>query len=125
MNFCLHYVFILIIISSYILWFILPMGHGRGGNTQCDSPFIGMGDAGNYILIFGLSRYEWIDIHSWISIIMVIFVIIYVFLHWRWIVEIIKKVDKYIVKRQWAIIERYVVVFQLFILVLSKYYHVV
>jgi hypothetical protein len=116
MDSLLLYGFFGIIISSYILWFILPMGQGAGGRGGCPNRLTGQGFQGNHEFVFGLSRFEWVDIHSWISVVVVCLFLIHLILHWQWIVENIKRLKKYIVKNQKANIERYITAFILFIL---------
>lgn len=116
MDFLLLCGFLAITVSSYILWFVLPMGQGLGGIKYCDRPFTGEGLQGNQTLVLNLPRHSWVDIHSWISVVIVALVIIHILLHWRWIVETTKRVKSYVLKRQKAILERYIAAFILFIL---------
>lgn len=114
-DFLLLYGFILIVISSYVLWFIIPMATGYGGDYHCADAFTGQGVYGNLLLVFGLSRWEWVELHSWMSIIATILVIIHLIFHWQWIIESIKRIKSYFLKQQKIILERYIVVVLLFI----------
>ena len=118
MVFLLLYGFLGIAVSSYILWFVLPMGQGMGGDGHfCDKPFTGEGSQGNQVDVFGLVRYQWVEIHSWIGVVIAGLILIHLILHWRWIFETIKRVKNYILKRQKAVLERYITSFiTLFIL---------
>lgn len=51
-GFVLVYSFLTIIISSYILWFVLPMGQGMGGNKVCPTRLTGLGVQGNSTCAF-------------------------------------------------------------------------
>jgi hypothetical protein len=108
--------FFYISISSYILWFFFTYGSGLAGDEHCPNRLTGLGSTGNSTFVFGLTRYAWVDIHSWISIVIVCLILIHLLLHWQWIVETIKRVKSYFLKRQKAILERYIAVSTLFIL---------
>ena len=115
-DFLLIYGFLGIVISSYILWFILPMGQGLRGYHGCENVLTGKGITGNNVFIFGFPRFQWVDIHSWISIVVICLVLIHLILHWRWIIETMKRVKDYILKQQKAILERYIAALILFVL---------
>ncbi|MDD4924128.1 MAG: DUF4405 domain-containing protein [Dehalococcoidales bacterium] len=112
--FLLVYSFVSVIISSYVLWFVLPRGQGIHGNEYCSLQ--GEGVAGNLENVFQLPRFMWIEIHSWLSVALTILVIIHIILHWRWICASIIKLENYISKRQQSIIERYITITALFFL---------
>jgi hypothetical protein len=116
MDFLLLYGFLSIIISSYILWFILPMGQGMGGNKMCPNRLTGYGPIGNDTFVFGWPRYMWVDIHSWISIAVICLILIHLILHWRWLIETMKRFKDYILKQQKAVLERYIAALTLFVL---------
>jgi hypothetical protein len=120
MGFVLIYSFLTIIISSYILWFILPMGQGMGGNKLCPTRLTGLGVQGNNTFVFDWPRYVWVDIHSWIALVAIGLVIIHLILHWRWIIETAKRIKVYFIKKQKAILERYIVVVVLFLMSLFE-----
>jgi hypothetical protein len=115
-DFLLLYGFLAIIISSYILWFVLPMGRGMGGDRHCDRAFTGEGFQGNQVFAFGFTRYVWVDIHSWISIAIIALILVHLIMHWQWIVETMRGFKDYVIKRQKAMLERYLAAFILFIL---------
>lgn len=116
MDFMLFYGFLGIIISGYILWFLLPMGQGGGGYKKCPNRLTGEGWLGNNTFAFELLRHEWVDIHSWISVIVFLLVLLHLFLHRQWIVGTINRFKTHIILRQKAILERYIAVITLFIL---------
>ncbi len=116
MAFLLTYCFIAVSISSYILWFILPMGTGMHGENLEHCVLDGLGPTGNYIFVFGFPRYSWVDIHSWLSIGFMVIIIVHLLLHWRWILETIKRTKNYLSKKMWYTLERYSTVVILFIL---------
>ncbi len=107
-------IFIAVIISSYILWFVIPRGVGEHGGYHCLQ--LGLGQAGNYLRIFQLPRYMWVDIHSWLSVAAIFIVFLHMATNWRWIVETAIKVKDYFATRQKAILERYITNFVLFIM---------
>jgi hypothetical protein len=76
-DFLLAYGFLVIIVSSYALWFILPMGQGLGGMTTCPLRLTGMGDTGNSILFFGIPRFLWVEIHSWVSVVVISLILLH------------------------------------------------
>jgi len=64
--------FIIIMVSGFVLWFVLPRGAGRlGGN-----------------LLLGIARHDWITIHNWSSIIFTPAIGIHLLLNLKWIVKI-------------------------------------
>lgn len=92
---------LVILVSSYILWFILPMGmgsHGELGNISglmwCDGA--GYGITGNYVTVMGWPRYTWIDIHNWAAIILLGILLLHVILHWNWIITLTKRIKSYL-----------------------------
>lgn len=112
----LVYGFLIIIISSYILWFILPMGQGLGGIKYCERQLTGEGVQGNHVFIFEFSRYSWVDIHSWVSIVVITLLLIHLLFHCQWIIKTMKRMRNFIINRQKAILERYIAAYVLFIL---------
>ncbi len=103
-----------VFISSYILWFILSRGQGAHGDSHCSQ--YGTGIAGNFYDVFGFPRYIWLDVHSWLSIALVVLILLHIILHFNWIYEIMKRFMSYFVKKQLFIIERYIAYILLLIL---------
>jgi len=58
-------------ISGFILWFVLPRGSGKS--------------------IFILQRFQWLNMHDYFAIALVLLVLIHLILNWRWIKSWIKK----------------------------------
>ena len=59
--------FLVLAISGFVLWFGIP----RNGSSFTQK------------LIF--SRWEWLKIHDWTSIILVILILVHLLLNWTWI----------------------------------------
>ncbi|MBU0893982.1 MAG: DUF4405 domain-containing protein [Nanoarchaeota archaeon] len=59
--------FLLIAISGFILWLVLPRGGGKLGN------------------LFIFLREDWLFIHHWTSVLLIILIIIHLLLNWIWI----------------------------------------
>jgi len=59
--------FLLITISGFILWFVLPRGSGKIGNS------------------FIFLREIWLSMHNLGSVLLVILIIIHLILNWTWI----------------------------------------
>ncbi len=78
-----------IVLSSTVIWFIIPRGLGLHGDPFCSKE--GMGPTGNVISFLGWRRYNWIDFHNWTSVGLFVIVVIHVILHWSWIVETTKR----------------------------------
>ena len=83
---------IVTLVSGYILWFVLPRGFGAH-SAMCAQE--GMGFAGNYYKVFGMSRYLWIEIHNWVAVILLGLIILHIIMHYTWIVEIFKRTKSY------------------------------
>ncbi|MDD4924194.1 MAG: DUF4405 domain-containing protein [Dehalococcoidales bacterium] len=89
------------LVSSYILWFILPMGQGAHGELGSASGYMwcntdGYGITGNYITVMNWPRYTWIDIHTWASIILLGIIILHIVLHWKWIISLTKRIKNHL-----------------------------
>jgi cytochrome b561 len=119
-----------VIVSSIIIWFILPRGIGQHNNEgrlrphepdcteYCNQQ--GLGPYGNVDSIFDWPRYLWVEYHSWISIILVIVILIHIFIHWDWFVDITKRIINNIKQKRIRITERYITASILFILFLFE-----
>lgn len=59
--------FLILAISGFILWFILPKGSGKLVNS------------------FLFFREDWLLIHDYASVIVVILILVHLVLNWRWI----------------------------------------
>jgi hypothetical protein len=64
--------FVFLVSTGVIMYYILPPGSGRGRT------------------IWGLDRHEWGDIHFYFSVGFLAILAIHLFLHWNWIVSLVK-----------------------------------
>jgi len=55
-------------ITGLMLWLLIPSGQGSG-----------------QLIFYGLTRRQWVDIHDWLGLVMLLGVIIHFVLHWRWL----------------------------------------
>jgi len=106
------------LMSSYIVWFVLPRGTGWHGSPYCS--LWGQGVAGNYVTVFGWPRYIWIEIHNWASVALLVVILLHIIFHWGWIVATTKRVKSYIGKGARRVTELYIAVAVLFILFLFE-----
>ncbi len=111
LNFVLFYASAAIVISSYMLWFVLPMARGLYDDYYCEARFTGEGSHGNQWLVFGWPRYVWVDVHSWIGVVLAILIVVHLILHWRWLAETTEKLKNYVLNGQKAALERYITSF--------------
>jgi len=107
-----------ILMSSYILWFVLPRGIGLHGTPFCIGE--GYGGSGNWMTVWSWQRFTWIEIHIWASVALVMVILLHVILHWSWIVETTKRIKSFICKGLRRVIEIYVLAVVLFILFLFE-----
>ena len=56
-------------ITGILLWLIIPSGRGSGR-----------------LVFYGLTRREWVDLHNWVGLGMLLLVAIHLMLHWPWII---------------------------------------
>ncbi|MDD4923628.1 MAG: DUF4405 domain-containing protein [Dehalococcoidales bacterium] len=68
--------------SGFVLWLILPRG-------ALDYFYMLQGSGRTF---WGLQRNVWLDIHVWVSVLIVAIVIIHIILNWRWVVRVSKKI---------------------------------
>lgn len=78
--------FMLLASTGFVLRYQLPPGsgeiHGRG---------LGRGAMQKSIeLLWGWTRHEWGDIHYWIALSLLIVLSVHLFLHWKWIVCVVR-----------------------------------
>ena len=59
--------FLVIAISGFVLWFVLPRGSGRLGES------------------FIFLRENWLTIHNWSAVLLIFFLILHLILNWSWI----------------------------------------
>ena len=99
--------------SSYILWFVLPRGFGTH-SAMCARQGQGLG--GNYYTVLGMSRYAWVEIHNWLSVILLGIIILHIVLHWSWIVETLRRTKNYFSGPVRKVTEQYIASVLLFIM---------
>jgi len=100
--------------SSYILWFVLPRGWGLHGDPLCSLK--GYGFVGNYWKVLGWPRYMWIDVHNWASGVLLCLIILHISMHWKWIIETLKRVKTYFSGTVRKVREQFIASVALFIL---------
>lgn len=66
-------------VVGFILWFAVPSGYRYRG---------GLG--GDDVRTFLLTRQEWLDIHRWVAVALVVVFAIHIFIHWQWLVSMTK-----------------------------------
>ncbi len=66
---------LILAITGFILWFVIPKGNLYQGGRNTD----------NTNIILGLDRHDWVNIHNYVSLIFVILMLIHLILHWSWI----------------------------------------
>ncbi len=103
-----------IVISGYIVWFVLPRGRGAHGSPYCFR--YGEGPFGNAMFVFGWPRYIWIEIHNWMGVALAAIILVHIVLHWKWIVETTKRVRGYVVGQMRRVKELYITAVILFVL---------
>ena len=64
--------FLVVAVSGFILWLVLPRGSGRDGS------------------VFILLREEWLFLHDWLSVFLVLFILVHLVLNWAWIKSMFK-----------------------------------
>lgn len=64
--------FLIIAVSGFILWLVLPRGSGRLENS------------------FIFLREDWLFMHNWGSVLLIILIIIHLVLNWNWIKSMFK-----------------------------------
>jgi mono/diheme cytochrome c family protein len=65
--------FIGMIATGYILHFPLPAGTNKT------------------LVLWGLSRHQWGEVHFWISLALLVVLLIHLVLHWQWVVSVVAK----------------------------------
>ncbi len=77
-------VFLLQVFSGFVLWLAIPGGDGYRGGRGADQP------AGQQEFL-AITRGDWIDIHQWAAVALLVIIGVHLFLQWRWIVSVTKK----------------------------------
>lgn len=70
-------------VSGFVLWLALPSGsHGYQGGRGvelAESTFLSW------------SRHNWIDLHDWTAVALLVMLITHLILHWKWLVYMTRK----------------------------------
>lgn len=70
--------------SAIIIWQVLPSGQGfMGGRGEIEDN-----------LFLGLARHNWMDVHTFSSLIFIGLIIIHLILHWQWIKSLPKMIKE-------------------------------
>ena len=77
--------FLVEVFSGFALWLALSGGDGfQGGRGVAERP--GQED------FLTITRSDWIDIHDWTGVALLVIIGLHVVLHWRWITQVTKRV---------------------------------
>ena len=77
--------FLLEAFSGFVLWLAVSGGDGfRGGRSGAESA--------SQEEFLTVTRSDWIDIHDWAGVALLVIIGLHVVLHWRWIVQVTKRV---------------------------------
>jgi hypothetical protein len=73
-------------ISNLALWLVFSLLAGTGLMLKFRLPPGSRGGRG--LMVWGLSRHEWGDVHFWASIVMISLVVVHFVLNWNWMQKI-------------------------------------
>jgi hypothetical protein len=76
--------FVLEVFSGLVLWLAVSGGDGLRGSRGAERP--GQEE------FLTVTRSDWIDIHDWAGVALLVIIGLHVVLHWRWIVQVTKRV---------------------------------
>ena len=65
-------------LSGLVIFLFLPRGARQGGFQE----------------FFGITKGTWTTMHNWMGILLILFVLIHLILHWRWIFSMTKAIFK-------------------------------
>lgn len=87
---CAFATLIAMVSTGFVMRYVLPPGSGRligegTGYAAAQKPIT---------LLWGLTRQEWGSVHFWVSMALMAVLAIHLFLHWRWIVSVIRNQPK-------------------------------
>lgn len=78
--------FLALLSTGLVLRYRLPPGSGRleaqGGGPEAEGRLIA--------LVWGWTRHDWGDVHFWVALTLVAVLALHLFLHWRWIVCMVR-----------------------------------
>jgi hypothetical protein len=105
------------VLSSYVVWFVLPHGIGlHGGNSHCSGS--GVGSSGNSQMFLGWCRNDWIEAHIWAAVVLAAIIITHILLHWGWIFATSKRITSHLQRPPGKVLELYSAALALLILFL-------
>ena len=79
---------VVVVVTGLVLEYVLPPGSGRLATEG-----LGLGPGAMHksiLLLWGLTRHEWGNIHYWTAISLMAALSFHLVLHWRWIVCMVK-----------------------------------
>ena len=76
--------FLLQVFSGFVLWLAIPGGDGFQGSRGAAQP------PGQEEFL-ALTRGDWIDIHHWAAVALLVIIGIHLFLQWRWIFSVTRR----------------------------------
>jgi len=79
---------VLMVATGFVLEYVLVPGSGRLG-TEGFGPAPG-GMKRPIVLLWGLTRHEWGNIHFWTAVALMIVLSLHLALHWQWIACMVK-----------------------------------
>jgi hypothetical protein len=78
--------FLALLSTGLLMRYQLPPGSGgleaRGGGPGAESRLV--------MLLWGWTRHDWGDVHFWVAVMLVAILALHLFLHWRWIVCMVR-----------------------------------
>jgi len=78
---------VFLIVTGLVLEYTLPPGSGRLGTEGFG---VHGGPHRSVLLLWGLSRHEWGNIHYWTALVLMAALSLHLLLHWQWIACMIK-----------------------------------
>lgn len=79
---------VFLVATGFVLEYILLPGSGRLGTEGFGSAPGGMRRP--IVLLWGLTRHEWGNIHYWTAIVLMAALSLHLVLHWKWIVAMVR-----------------------------------
>lgn len=75
-------------VSGFVLWFALPHGAGVGGGQGWRALINGVST------FWGFTRDNWVSIHDWAAVALVVIVIAHIVMHWKWVVRMTQQISR-------------------------------
>jgi hypothetical protein len=74
---------IIVVVSGFVIWLILPQGgegfRGGGDGLVTRTEFL------------SLTRHEWVNLHDWVSVALLVIVVIHIIVHRKWLAYMTRK----------------------------------